>query len=261
MKLEEVPAVSFPIAANARGALQLARETVESWRVSANEQVWSHLRDDSVLLLHGLAGTPRMMHPLRNYLRCELSRPAIDLPLGVGFGDIRDLAIRVHRELVEQRVRCCDVVGYSMGGLVAAYLVKCLDQGRAIRRVITIGTPHRGVPCLAEWWWWLARWFRSANQMREGCDFLEQLGRMPIPHGTTFLSIAGATDTVVPPECANVEGAGCRNLVVPGLDHWTLPTSRRTFRCVKEVLEPARPALRIADLTPERIQPRLELVR
>src|SRR5688572_21319884 len=133
---------------NARGALQLARETMEGWRAASNEGVWRGCaNDDSILLLHGLGGTPRMLHPMRNYLRRELVRPALDLALGVGFGDIRDTAIRIHREIVEQGVRRCDVVGYSMGGLVAAYLQKCLDQGRCIRHVVTLGTPHHGVPC------------------------------------------------------------------------------------------------------------------
>ena len=55
-----------------------------------------------------------MLQPLRNYLRRELERPALDLALGVGFGDIRDTAMRVRRELVDQGVRRCDIVGYSM---------------------------------------------------------------------------------------------------------------------------------------------------
>jgi hypothetical protein len=233
--------VSVLKTANALGALQLARETLENWRAASNEVVWRPCAaDDSVLLLHGLAGTPRLLQPLRNYLRRELARPALDLALGVGFGDIRDTAMRVHRELVDQGVRRCDIVGYSMGGLVAAYLLKCLDHGRCIRRVVTLGAPHRGVPFLSDWWWLLARWARSANQMRAGSSFLHQLQRIPAPDGTSMLSISGADDTVVPPAAAHLEGEGCRNLVVPGLDHWTLPTSRRVFRCVKEVLHSER---------------------
>ena len=249
-------------AANARGALQLARETVESWRAAGSEVVWRRCADgDSILLLHGLGGTPRMLHPMRNYLRRELARPALDLALGVGFGDIRDAAIRVHRELVEQRVRRCDVIGYSMGGLVAAYLLKCLDQGRCIRRVVTIGTPHRGVPCLSEWWWLLVRWARSAHQMRAGSEFLDQLLRMPPPAGTSILSVAGSEDSIVPPDAAHLEGAGYRNLVVPGLDHWTLPTSRRVFRCVKEVLQSEHGQLPAPQLAAQPLAQPLEMVR
>jgi hypothetical protein len=231
------------MSANARGALQLAWETLESWRAANNERTWRRCEEDPILLLHGLGGTPRNLHAMRNYLSRELERPALDLALGIGFGDIRDVATRVHRELAEQGVRRCDVVGYSMGGLVAAYLLKCLDQGRCIRHVVTLGTPHRGAPCLSEWWSPLAWWARSAKQMRSGSAFLDQLMRIPPPAGTSLLSIAGANDTLVPPDAANVEGEGCRNLLVPGLDHWTLPASRRVFRCVKEVLHSTSGAL------------------
>lgn len=41
-----------------------------------------------------------------------------------------------HRQLV--------LVGHSMGGLDARYVASRLDPARRIRRVITIGTPHRG---------------------------------------------------------------------------------------------------------------------
>src|SRR5262249_32496347 len=154
----------------------------------------------------GLGGTPRMLRQMRSYLRRELDRPAFDFALGVGLGDIRDLAIRVHEELCQQRVRDCDVIGYSMGGLVAAYLVKCLDHGRVIGRVVTLGTPHRGVPFLTAWRGFLARWWRSTDQMRAGSSFLEQLLRIPPPDGSSILSIAGGADTIVPPDCAHLEG-------------------------------------------------------
>src|SRR5688572_11663538 len=192
--------VSIPLVVNARGALQLAKETVESWRASGAQVVWKGCADgESILLLHGMAQTPRMLQPLRAYLFSELRRPTFDLPLGIGLGDIRDIAIVVHRELARQGVRRCDVIGYSLGGLVATYLLKCLDQGRCIRRVVTIGTPHRGVPMLTDWRRVFTRWWRSAGQMRAGSEFLEQLGRIPLPSETSILSIAGAEDAIVPP--------------------------------------------------------------
>jgi len=241
MAMKGVAAVSFTIAQDALGVFQLARETVESWRApNLGSKVRACVGEDPIVLLHGLAGTPRMLSPLRRYLERELERPTIDLALGIGFGDIRDSAIRVHEAMAQAGVRRCDVIGYSLGGLVAAYLLKCLDQGRCIRSVVTLGTPHRGVTFLTRWRWQLARWIRSAHQVREGSPFLMQLQRMPTPEGTKMLSIAGATDSIAPPESAHLTGAECRNLVVPGIDHWQLPTSRRVFRCVKEVLDSAQ---------------------
>ena len=180
-----------------------------------------------------------MLSPLRNYLRHELERPTLDLALGVGLGDVRDTAILVHEAMAQHGLRRCDVIGYSLGGLVAAYLAKCLDQGRCIRRVVTLGTPHNGVDFLNQRRWLLARCLRSVQQVRAGSPFLAQLLRVPPPAGMKMLSIAGADDSVAPPETAHLGGAECRNLVVPGIDHWRLPTSRRVFRCVKEMLESA----------------------
>jgi pimeloyl-ACP methyl ester carboxylesterase len=230
--------VAFSIAQNALGALQLARETVESWRAPNQTLVGSCKGGDgAIVLLHGFAGTPRMLSALRTYLRNELDRPTLDIALGIGLGDIRDTAIRVHEAMMASGARHCDVIGYSLGGLVAAYLAKCLDQGRCIRRVVTLGAPHGGVSFLNQRRWLLARWIRSADQVRAGSPFLEQLSRMQAPAGTSMLSIAGADDTIAPPETAHLSGGNCRKLVVPGIDHWSLPTSRRVFRCVKEVLD------------------------
>jgi purine-nucleoside phosphorylase len=39
---------------------------------------------------------------------------------------------------------CIDIVGHSMGGLVARYYIENLGKDENIRRLITIGTPHWG---------------------------------------------------------------------------------------------------------------------
>jgi esterase/lipase len=91
---------------------------VESWRAPNQVSVSPCVGEEAIVLLHGFAGTPRMLSPLRTYLRNELDRPTLDLALGIGLGDIRDTAIRVHEAMVQSGVRHCDVIGYSLGGLV-----------------------------------------------------------------------------------------------------------------------------------------------
>jgi hypothetical protein len=217
----------------------------------ANEQVWNRCtRDDIGVAAARSRWTPRTMHPLRNYLRRELSRPAVDLALGVGFGDIRDHRDARAPRLANQQCAAATVVGYSMA-VVAAYLLKCLDQVARSGNCDHDRHTHRGVPCLAEWWSLLARWCRSTTRCARPAISSSTSNACPHPDGTTFLSIAGATDTVVPPDCANVEGEGCQNLVIPGLDHWTLPTCAPDLPLREGGARPAKPALRVADLAPQ----------
>lgn len=223
-------------AAHAQLLVQLA---VESLRAEGTTSA-SDEAGDPVLLLHGLGGSPRMLRPLGRYLRRDLGRPTLDIALGIGLGDIRDLAIAVQRLLEEREVSRCDVIGYSMGGLVAAYLLKCLDHGRRVRSVVTLGTPHGGVPFVSRFPASLAYWFRSALQMRSGSPFLDQLRRLPPPAGVRLLSIAGADDALVPPGATHLAGPGCKNLVVPDVDHLRLLTSRRVFRAVGQALRPVQ---------------------
>lgn len=218
----------------ARRALRLvARET---W--SSEGEVAPGGEGDPVLLLHGFCGTPPMMRPLARFLRRELGRPVHVAALGLGLDDIRDQALRAS-ELIEDRIGRCDVVAYSMGGLVATYLLKCIDQGRAIRRVVTLGTPHGGVPLLSRWPAALPV-LRSLEQLRRDSPLLARLARLPLPPGAHLLSIAGAEDTLVPPGAARPGGSEAsgsrRTLVVPGVDHWSLITSRRVYRCVARSL-------------------------
>ncbi len=220
----------------------MIRMAAERWRAD-DAGAASEERGDPVLLLHGFAGTPRMLRPLGRHLRRALRRPTFDVALGLGLGDIRDAALRVQRLLDERNVSCCDAVGYSMGGLVATYLSKCLDQGRRVRSVTTLGTPHRGVPLVSRWPAALSWWCRSAEQMREGSDFLEALGRIEPPAGTAWLSIAGADDGLVPPTAARLDGPCSRNRVIPRVDHLGLLTSRRAFRCVEQALWRSRAAV------------------
>ena len=42
-----------------------------------------------------------------------------------------------------------EIVGYSMGELVATYVLECTDRGRRVRRVVTLRTPHPRTPVAA----------------------------------------------------------------------------------------------------------------
>jgi pimeloyl-ACP methyl ester carboxylesterase len=159
-----------------------------------------------IVLLSGWAGVRTGMLPLALALRRRTERKVVRADLGLGLGCIRDsaqraaeLIARLTRDACDTRV---DLVAHSMGGLVAAHLLKHIDRGRVIRSVVTLGTPHRGSPAAQ-----LARGLTrgplrglaaSLQQMVPGCEFLEELARADVPERSRLVSIAGLDDALVP---------------------------------------------------------------
>jgi pimeloyl-ACP methyl ester carboxylesterase len=194
-----------------------------------------------ILLLHGLASSPRVMAPLESRLRRTLERPTLRLALGPGFGDIRDLS-RVLGSVLSELARApdfarADLVGHSLGGLVASYSLKVVDGGRTVRRVVTLAAPHGGVPRAFGAAFLLGCMVPSIGQMLEGSDFLAELAERPLPAGTSILSIAASRDLLVPPSSARLsERPGQRNALLAGANHWSLLFSRRAFSIVEDEL-------------------------
>ena len=77
-----------------------------------------------VILLHGFGTSSAVTAPLARYLRRELGRPVVRVPLGgrlpLHLGDVRKSAERVRREIerraAESGFPYVDVVGHSLGG-------------------------------------------------------------------------------------------------------------------------------------------------
>ena len=198
-----------------------------------------------VILLHGFGTSSAVLAPLARYIRRELGRPVIRVPLGgrlpIHLGDVRKSAERVLCE-IERRAAAdgfphVDVVGHSLGGLVATYLLKALDRGRRVRRVITLGTPHRGTPAALLGALLLGFFSRAIWQMIPGSPLLRQLARLPVPAGSEIVAIASDADNLVPAVFARPQlMPRLRCAGVSGLGHVELLTSPLAFRLVQTVL-------------------------
>jgi pimeloyl-ACP methyl ester carboxylesterase len=186
----------------------------------------------AILLLPGFCSPAEVLRPLGRRLERRLQRPAHALSLGTACGDVRNLAERAYAE-VERLVAAqpggsIDVVGHSLGGLVGAYLLKCLDHGRYVRRVVTLGTPHRGVAIGRAGWLVPGPLGRTLRQLQPGSSLLELIGRLALPDGCELVSIAGMADGVVPLAATRLpEQSGHRNLALAEVDHMGLVFSKR----------------------------------
>jgi pimeloyl-ACP methyl ester carboxylesterase len=198
-----------------------------------------------VILLHGFGTSSAVTAPLARYLRRELGRPVIRVPLGgrlpIHLGDVRHSAARVREEIERRAAEAgfpyVDVVGHSLGGLVATYLLKALDRGRRVRRVVTLGTPHRGTPAALLGALVLGLFSRAIWQMIPGSPLLRELARLPVPAGSEVVAVASDADNLVPapfarpPAMPRLRCAG-----VSGLGHVEFLTSPLAFRLVERVL-------------------------
>jgi hypothetical protein len=86
-----------------------------------------------------------------------------------------------------------DVVGYSMGGLVARYLIEKAGWAGRVDTLVMLGTPNHGT--IAAWVpgtiGGFGRWNASGGDMRPGSSFLQSLGQAE-PGGERYVGVGGA---------------------------------------------------------------------
>lgn len=109
-----------------------------------------------IFLMHGMAGTDAYLDRLDYFHQVEdalvedgyeVYAFAVD-PFQISA--VRSLTWRDHLDavLAEGRHRRFNLIGHSQGGLDARYVAAHLDPDGDIASVLTIGTPHRGVPAV-----------------------------------------------------------------------------------------------------------------
>ena len=179
-----------------------------------------------VFLVQGFGSSVAVLRPLERRVR-RIGRAAFCPCPPLGLADIRDAA-EVLYEAIERTAAAspfgrADVVGHSMGGLVAAYLLKQLDRGRRISRVVALGTPFRGSRSARLGALLLGPFGRSLHQMTPGSSLLRRLERLPVPSGCALVSIAGPRDWLVPREATRLPPTpGHVDLDAGPFDHWDL---------------------------------------
>ena len=134
-----------------------------------------------------------------------------------------------------------DVVGYSMGGLVARYLVEKAGWAPRVRTLVMLGTPNHGT--IAAWVpgtiGGFGRWNATGGDMRPGSPFLRSMGDAE-PPGERYVAIGGAPswlpfhyDGLVPSESPFL--AGDEHYLVP-THHGALPRDPQTLHLIIDAM-------------------------
>ncbi|MEU4177241.1 alpha/beta fold hydrolase [Streptomyces sp. NPDC026589] len=128
-----------------------------------------------------------------------------------------------------------DIVGHSLGGLIARYYVQRLGGDRRVRTLVTLGTPHGGTAVARG-----AGVHPIVRQMRGGSSVIEEL-RAPAPGcRTRFVSFWSELDQVmVPVGTARVDhpDLDAVNVRVTGIGHLALPVHPTVAAAIREALE------------------------
>ncbi|WP_010309632.1 alpha/beta hydrolase [Synechococcus sp. CB0101] len=126
-------------------------------------------------MVHGLLDTPAVFGRLRQQLagrRELLISPA--LPLRLGRTSVQEAARLLDRELewMAPRFGVMDVLGFSMGGVIARTWIQRLGGERRTRRFISLGSPQQGTWTAQPW---SSRLFPGLADLKPGSPLLQGL--------------------------------------------------------------------------------------
>jgi triacylglycerol lipase len=184
-----------------------------------------------ILLVHGLVDNRSIFTLLRRNLTHRGFGRVWTMNYRVWTSDVRAAA----RQLAESVEEICrqtgydriNVVGHSMGGLIARYYVQRLGGSPRVHTLITLGTPHQGTRT--------ARLFPRGvcQQLAPGSEIITELAEPAPGCQTRFVCVSSDIDAMISPKqsaCLSHPDLVTRNVLVPGVGHLSLPIDRRVIR-------------------------------
>ncbi|WP_392672149.1 esterase/lipase family protein [Streptomyces sp. LN785] len=192
-----------------------------------------------VVLLHGFIDNRSVFVLLRRSLARHGWHHLESLNYSPLTCDIRTAAELLGRHVEEICARTghqeVDIVGHSLGGLIARYYVQRLGGDRRVRTLVTLGTPHGGTAVAP-----MASAHPIVRQMRSGSAPIEELRRPAPGCRTRFVSFWSELDQViVPVEAACIEhpDLDAQNVRVSGIGHLALPVHPAVAAGIRQALE------------------------
>ncbi|MBJ7905449.1 alpha/beta fold hydrolase [Streptomyces sp. NPDC004549] len=201
-----------------------------------------------VILLHGFIDNRSVFVLLRRSL-AQHGRQRVESlnysPLTCDIRTAAELLARHVEEICERTgSRQIDIVGHSLGGLIARYYVQCLGGDLRVRTLVTLGTPHAGTRAIP-----LANAHPIVRQMRPDSAVIEELSRPAPGCRTRFVSFWSDLDSVMDPlEAACVEhpDLDALNVRVTGIGHLALPVHPAVAAGIRDALDAESAAKREA---------------
>ena len=222
---------------------RVATEWALGWAVSAARPlgyvapVWRGRRRGPrpVVLVHGYA----MSRAYFLLLAGRLGRTGLGPFYGYEYWTLGKVASAARRlgEYIEELCRFhrtdeVDLIGHSMGGVVARYYLSLGGGAARVRHLVTLGSPHSGTE---------VSYFgvgRPVHELLPGSALLARLDAAGLPASTRALAIWSRADAMVWSE-RQAHLPGARMLAFDDLGHLGLLASRRVAREVAGFVSPA----------------------
>jgi pimeloyl-ACP methyl ester carboxylesterase len=193
-----------------------------------------------IILVHGYAMSRACFLPLAVRLR----RAGLGPVLGFEYWSLGKTASAARRlgEYVEEVRRATgaaqvDLVGHSMGGVVARYFVQLAGGDGVVANLITVGSPHAGTDVSA------IGLGRPTRELLLGSSLLARLRVAPPPRSTKITVIWSRADALVPDaRRAHLDVDGAEEVVYDDLGHVSLLASRRVAGEIIQRLRTASPS-------------------
>ncbi|MFF5934311.1 esterase/lipase family protein [Streptomyces sp. NPDC012508] len=192
-----------------------------------------------VVLLHGFVDNRSVFVLLRRSLVRHGRHPVESFNYSPLTCDLRAAAELLGRHVEEVCTRTghheVDIVGHSLGGLIARYYVQRLGGDARVRTLVMLGTPHSGTTAVP----WAGA-HPLVRQMRPGSDVLQELAEPAQGCRTRCVSFWSDLDQVmVPVETARLDHPDLRvhNVQVSGIGHLALPVHPAVAAGICEALD------------------------
>ncbi|MFF8607508.1 esterase/lipase family protein [Streptomyces sp. NPDC015346] len=166
--------------------------------------------------------------------------------------DLRAAAALLGRHVEELCTRTgqreVDIVGHSLGGLIARYYVQRQGGDARVRTLVMLGTPHAGTTAIP----WAGA-HPLVRQMRPGSEVLRELAEPAPGCRTRCVSFWSDLDQVmVPVETARLDHPDLlvHNVRVSGIGHLALPVHPTVAAGIRQALDHEEPGVVAPDADP-----------
>ena len=128
-----------------------------------------------LVLIHGMWDTPGVFDPLKRQLagrRGPLLIPHLPHRFGLTPIAVQDGLLATHIDASFGQEQPIDLLGFSMGGVIARAWIQLLGGHRRTRRLISVGSPQQGTLTAGPW----PRWpLAGIADLKTGSPLLQRL--------------------------------------------------------------------------------------